>query len=81
MHSGQWHSSDVANLRENLARNLRARRGKKTQAAFGQRVGVHQSTIYRIEQGTQNVTIDTLQTLCNRLRCPASDLLDDPKGK
>ncbi|MFC2950815.1 helix-turn-helix domain-containing protein [Marinicaulis aureus] len=71
----------MANLRENLARNLRARRGKKTQAAFGQRVGVHQSTIYRIEQGTQNVTIDTLQTLCNRLRCPASDLLDDPKGK
>ncbi|WP_428408658.1 helix-turn-helix domain-containing protein [Hyphococcus sp.] len=81
VHSGQWHSSDVANLRENLARNLRARRGKKTQAAFARRIGLHQSSVNRIETERQNVTIDTLQALCDRLRCCASDLLDAPGDK
>ena len=79
VHIGQWHTLEVANLRENLAKNLRARRGEKTQAAFGRRAGVHQSTIQRIEMETQNVSIDTLQLLCDRLRCSASDLLEDPK--
>lgn len=66
----------MADLKENLANNVRARRGKKTQAAFAKRIGLHQSSVNRIETGRQNVTIDTLQALCDRLRCSAGDLLD-----
>lgn len=66
----------VADFRKNLAENIRARRGKMTQTAFALKVGVNQATINRIEQGIQNVTIDTLQRLCKRLKCSAGDLLD-----
>ena len=48
-----------------------------TQEAFARRVGLHQSSVNRIEQGVQNVTIDTLQVLCDRLRCTAGELLDE----
>lgn len=76
VHRSQWHFLGVVNLREKLAESLRARRGKMTQQAFARRVGLHQSSVNRIEQGLQNVTIDTLQVLCERLRCRASELLD-----
>ncbi|MCK5747368.1 MAG: helix-turn-helix transcriptional regulator [Oricola sp.] len=60
-----------------MAKNIRALRGKQTQKAFARRVGLNQSSVNRIEQGRQNVTIDTLQQLCTRLRCRPGDLLHD----
>ncbi|WP_375207690.1 helix-turn-helix domain-containing protein [Hyphococcus sp.] len=67
----------MPNFRENLAENMRARRGALTQKAFARKVGVDQASVNRIELGEQNVTIDTLQTICDRLKCTAGDLLDN----
>lgn len=77
VHNGQWHHACVPNLRKNLADSLRAKRGAIAQDAFARAIGIHQSSVNRLEQGLQNVTIDTLQLLCDRLKCKASDLLDD----
>ncbi len=62
--------------RKKLAAYLRTRRGKQTQQAFADRLGISQSTLNRIEQGEQNVTIDTLELLCKRLKCRIGDLVE-----
>lgn len=66
----------VNEFRKTLADNIRAARGEMTQTAFARKVGVNQATINRIEQGLQNVTIDTLERLCRKLKCSVGDLLD-----
>ncbi|MFQ5563585.1 MAG: helix-turn-helix domain-containing protein [Parvularculaceae bacterium] len=66
----------MINLRRNLAENLRKRRGKLTQSKFARKAGITQPSLNRIEQGEQNVTLDTLQRICERLKCKPSDLLD-----
>lgn len=63
-------------LRNNLALNVKSRRGALTQEAFAQRIGLDQASVHGIEQGLQNFTIDTLQVICDRLKCSAGDLLD-----
>lgn len=63
-------------LRKNLARNLRACRGELTQKEFARKLGIDQASVNRIELGEQNITIDTLQIICTRLKCAAGDLLD-----
>lgn len=67
----------MANFRKNLAKNLRALRGAATQTAFARKLGIDQASVNRIELGEQNVTVDTLQRICDRLKCAASDLLDN----
>lgn len=66
----------VNKFRKTLADNIRTLRGEMTQTAFARKVDVDQATINRIEQGLQNVTIDTLERLCKKLKCSAGDLLD-----
>ena len=56
------------------------RKRMMTQSAFARKVDVDQATINRIEQGLQNVTIDTLERLCRKLKCSAGDLLDQRLG-
>lgn len=67
----------VPNFRKNLAQNIRARRGKLTQKQFARKLGIDQASVNRIELGYQNITIDTLQLICDRLKCAAGDLLDN----
>lgn len=66
----------MADFKENLAKNIRKLRGSATQIAFAKKIGVDQGTLNRIEQGQQNITLDTLQKICLRLKCRAADLLD-----
>ncbi|MDX1490126.1 MAG: helix-turn-helix transcriptional regulator [Pseudohongiellaceae bacterium] len=47
-----------------LAKFIREKRGTATQREFARKIGVAQSTIMRIENLDQNVTIDTLERLC-----------------
>ena len=61
-------------LVENLARNLRALRGDKTQDAFARKLGISQATLARLESGAQNTTIKTLQQICKALRCNIGEL-------
>lgn len=43
---------------------------------FARKLGIDQASVNRIELGEQNITIDTLQLICTRLKCTAGELLD-----
>jgi len=66
----------MVNIRKQLANNIRSMRGEQTQSAYAGKIGIDQGSLNRIEQGQQNVTIDTLQKICERLKCTPSDLLE-----
>jgi len=61
-------------LRSRLARGIVRIRGEESQNAFSRRAGVSGPTINRIENQAQNVSLDTLGTLCIRLKCDIRDL-------
>lgn len=65
--------------------NLRAARERSglTQAAFGREIGMDQSYLSRIEQGTVNLTVETMVQLANAvnadvLEMMASDASESP---
>lgn len=64
----------MENLAKRLSRKLRALRGDMTQRDFARKLGISYGSLNRIEQGTQNVTLDTIQTLCDHLKCDIGDL-------
>jgi transcriptional regulator with XRE-family HTH domain len=64
-------------LRKQLAEFLRDKRGDRTFAQFSRKVGLSGSTLQRIEMMEQNVTIDTLQHIVNRLQCRIRDIFPD----
>jgi transcriptional regulator with XRE-family HTH domain len=64
-------------LRKQLADFLRKRRGDQTFQQFARKIGLSDSTLQRIEMMEQNVTIDTLEHIVNRLRCTISDIFRD----
>ncbi len=61
-------------LVDNLARNIRALRGNKTQDVFARKLGISQATLARLESGAQNTTIKTLQQICKAMRCDIGEL-------
>jgi transcriptional regulator with XRE-family HTH domain len=71
------HIAVRARLRKDLAKFLKERRGNQTFSDFSRKVGISSSTLQRIEMGQQNVSIDTLQHIVNRLRCRMSDIFGD----
>jgi transcriptional regulator with XRE-family HTH domain len=75
---GLPHSAGVRyQLRKQLAEFLKKKRGDQTFKQFARKVGLSDSTLQRIEMMEQNVTIDTLQHIVNRLRCAVSDIFRD----
>ncbi|MBZ5640797.1 MAG: helix-turn-helix domain-containing protein [Acidobacteriia bacterium] len=54
-------------------------RGGQSQNEFSRKAGVSGPTINRIENEIQNVSLDTLEKLCIRLKCDIADLF--PPGK
>jgi transcriptional regulator with XRE-family HTH domain len=61
-------------LRKQLAEFLNRKRGDQTFQQFARKMGLSDSTLQRIEMMEQNVTIDTLQHIVNRLGCRVSDI-------
>lgn len=55
-------------------RRLRSAAGY-SQEGFADHVGVHRTTMGRIERGAFNVTLETLERIARGLRLPASGLL------
>ena len=49
-------------------------RGDMPQVRFAQKHGISKSSLNRIEMGEQNVTLDTLEIICERLKCDVADL-------
>jgi len=60
-----------------LADFLRKRRGDQTFAEFSRKLGLSSSTLQRMEMMQQNVTIDSLQTLVDRLGAQISDIFPE----
>ena len=69
----------MANVAKNLARNLKARRGDETQRAFALKLGIKQPHLNRIEQCKENITLKTIQKLCDNLKCSVGDLFKGEK--
>jgi DNA-binding Xre family transcriptional regulator len=61
-------------LRTQLAEFLKKKRGDQTFQQFARKMGLSNSTLQRIEVMEQNVTLDTLEHIIDRLRCRASDI-------
>jgi transcriptional regulator with XRE-family HTH domain len=61
-------------LEELLGAFLRKRRGERTYADFARRLGLPQSTLHRLEQGAQSITLRRLQIIMKRLSCSLEDI-------
>ena len=57
-----------------LGKRLRELRGEESQLQFSRKLGISNSSLNRMEQGEQNVSLKTLEVLCKRLKCDISDL-------
>ncbi|GFZ81676.1 hypothetical protein GCM10011403_26310 [Pseudohongiella nitratireducens] len=71
----------MVHLRERLAIYVRTQRGDTPQRRFARRIGVAQSTIMRIENQEQNVTLDTLEQLCRAFHVDVAGLFAEDMKK
>jgi len=69
----------VANKRlaKQLGQWLRKQRGDLTFMQFARKTGLSDSTLHRLELGEQNVTLDTLEQICDRLKCSIADIFGE----
>jgi transcriptional regulator with XRE-family HTH domain len=61
-------------LRKQLGAFLKQARGEMTFAQFEKKLGISASTLHRIELGQQNVTLDTLEQILERLKVSVADV-------
>ncbi len=61
-------------LRKQLGKFLRGKRGEETLAQYARKLGISDSTLQRLEIGEQNITVDTLEQIIDRLKCSISDV-------
>ncbi|TFH74695.1 XRE family transcriptional regulator [Gammaproteobacteria bacterium LSUCC0112] len=64
----------MVHLRSRLAAFIRQRRGSMPQRAFARKTGLAQSSIMRIENEEQNVTLETLEMLCQTFHIDVAEL-------
>lgn len=48
-----------------------------TYAQFARKIGISISSLQRMENGIQNVTLDTLETVARRLKASLKDIFGD----
>ena len=64
----------MGNLAKRLARRLQELRGDIPLVQYSEKLGISKSSLARLEQGDQNVSLKTLETLCRKLKCDVWDL-------
>ncbi len=64
-------------LRKQLGKFLRAKRGDETLAQYAKKLGISDSTLQRLEIGEQNITVDTLENIIDRLKCSVSEVFGE----
>ncbi|MDP3518666.1 MAG: helix-turn-helix transcriptional regulator [Pseudohongiella sp.] len=64
----------MVHLRSRLAAFIRQRRGSMPQRTFARKTGLAQSSIMRIENEDQNVTLETLEMLCQTFHIDVAEL-------
>ncbi len=71
-------------LESQLARFLKERRGERTYARFARKLGLPPSTLHRLEQGSQSITLRGLQQILRKLKCGLAEVFPEAwqgKGK
>ena len=61
-------------MEKQLARFLKLRRGEMTYAQFSRKIGFPPSTLHRLEQANQSITLRGLQQVLRKLKCKLSDI-------
>ena len=64
-------------LPKQLGAFLRKRRGDLTYQQFSRKTGISDSTLHRLELGEQNVTLKTLEQLCDKLKCSVGEIFGE----
>jgi transcriptional regulator with XRE-family HTH domain len=64
-------------LDSRFARFIRLKRGESTFAAFARRLGVTPSTLFRLENQQQSITLKSLESILKKLRCSLTDVFKD----
>ena len=67
----------AAPLETQLGRFLRTQRGEMTFAQFSKKIGFPPSTLHRLEQGAQSITLRGLRQIMRKLKCGLTDLFPD----
>ena len=70
-------SGVAESLESQLARFLRERRGEMTYAQFSQKLGFPPSTLHRLEQRSQSITLRGLQQILRKLKCGLSEIFPE----
>ena len=65
------------NLDHKLAVFIRQKRGDRTYAEFAHILGVTPSTVFRLEQKQQSITLRSLGKILERLKCTYKDVFAD----
>ena len=64
-------------LAKQLAAWLRKKRGDLTYQQFARKTGLSDSTLHRLEMGDENITLKTLEQLCDRFKCSVGEMFKD----
>ena len=64
-------------LRKQFGKFLHDSRGELTLRDFSRKAGLSRSTLQRLEQGDQNLTLDTLETVLKKLKVSLKDVFKD----
>lgn len=66
-------------LDKKLAKFLREQRGEMTFAQFSKKTGLPPSTLFRLEQCEQSITLGRLQQVMDKLKCELTDIFGKMK--
>ncbi|MBI1852625.1 MAG: helix-turn-helix transcriptional regulator [Planctomycetes bacterium] len=64
----------MGNLARRLAKRLIELRGETPQYLFARKLGISKSTLNRLEIAQQNVSLRTIERICQRLKIDITDL-------
>jgi transcriptional regulator with XRE-family HTH domain len=66
-------------LDKQLAEFLRKKRGHATYAQFAKSLGITPSSLHRLENGQQSITLKKLQQILGRMKCGLQDVFTSAK--
>lgn len=64
-------------LDSQLAEFLKKRRGEMTYAQFSRKLGITPSTLFRLENCQQSITLGRLEQILARLKCQLEDVFPE----
>ena len=64
-------------LDKQFAAFIRKKRGEITYQEFARKVGLTKSSLHRIEQGEQSITLRNLEVVLKRLKCKVKDVFKE----